>query len=700
MVDCKDAGKGALRVFALIFAVLASMQVASALEGWNFSRDVTITNNLNQDLTNYQIKITLNTAELISKGKMRSDCGDILFTDSNGNLLNYWIRPETCNTSSTEIWVKVSSIPALGTVKITMWYGNPSATSLSNGEAVFEWFDDASTDKSSSYVLRDIYNAGLNANFSYDATNKRYTFSTVNDRAALTVADLVLSDAEIEIRFITPSSITGNYQFGAVVRYSSQGVYYLRTVNSNSPDRLSVVYEPNPPNADAEILKYTSFSGDVITTDSVYTFIARAYDDNLYCWISLEDKSISITHTELTSGEWGVFLAYASGSTVYFDLVKIRKYVELEPSVSIGEEKSEFILISAKNEKTGETLTNFAVSYYEIGESGEFLSRSSVENQNVVALAPGKHFVCVASDTFFERCKVVFKTDYTVEETFYLPPQADTIYTTVTVFDPTGFFYSIGSTVALYVKEGEILDERFIDASHKASLPLIIGKTYLVGVRNPQDSRIVGYISSAQYSITLYVNQLEFPQQHYAAVLFNCTQTESYIKCNWSTQAGNTSYATMEIYDVNGNLVAKYEAETPNGSFTFLQTGEIYRVVFKVINDIQSVEYSFASLNLTAIPTPTPVTPAYITPGVSIPSFDVKSVPAEYRMLFIGGLALVASMFFRRTHAPIGMAVSLAIIVASVVSGLLEINHNLIILLILILAISFFEIERTRGTVR
>ena len=676
------------------------MQVASALEGWNFSRDITITNNLNQDLSDYQIKITLNTAELINKGRMRSDCGDIRFTDSNGNLLNYWVRPDTCNSQNTEIWVKVPSIPALGTVKITMWYGNPSATSLSNGEAVFEWFDDASTDKSSNYTWVDIWNTGRSATLTYDSNNKRYTISISSaDHHAFVVNTLDIKNAEIYVRYITASSIPNWYEFGTVMRYTSGGIYWVRNVGSPGLG-LEMYYEANPPSTSVTLLKRVSFSSG-IEPSTVYETGASAYENYFSAWTSKENKQFTATSNHnLNAGKWGVFFAYLAGSTIYFDLIWIKKYVYPEPSVSVSNEKSNYLQVFVKNEKTGETLTNYTLTYYEIGESGEFLSQSSVENQNFVTLAPGKYFVCVVNDTFFERCKVVFKTEYTVEETFYLPPQADTIYTTVTVFDPTGFFYSIGSTVALYVKEGEVLDERFIDVSHKASLPLIIGKTYLVGVRNPHDSRIVGYISSAQYSITLYVNQLEFPQQHYAAVLFNCTQTESYIKCNWSTQAGNTSYATMEIYDVGGNLVAKYEADTPSGSFTFLQTGEIYRVVFKVINDIQSVEYSFTSLNLTAIPTLTPVTPAYITPGVSIPSFDVKSVPAEYRMLFIGGLALVASMFFRRTHAPIGMAVSLAIIVASVVSGLLEINHNLIILLILILAISFFEIERTRGTVR
>jgi len=42
---------------------------------------------------------------------MRSDCGDIRFKDSDGNILNYSIEPNKCNTNNTKIWVKFPIIP-------------------------------------------------------------------------------------------------------------------------------------------------------------------------------------------------------------------------------------------------------------------------------------------------------------------------------------------------------------------------------------------------------------------------------------------------------------------------------------------------------------------------------------------------------------------------------------------------------------
>jgi len=121
----------------LLLLIPVLMMPAAALDGWLYYRDITISNSLDQELTNYQVKIVLDTYSLILGGKMRSDCGDIRFTDSGGNLLPYWVEPGTCNSQNTVIWVKVPSIPASGQTTIRLWYGNTSAESLSDVSSVF-----------------------------------------------------------------------------------------------------------------------------------------------------------------------------------------------------------------------------------------------------------------------------------------------------------------------------------------------------------------------------------------------------------------------------------------------------------------------------------------------------------------------------------------------------------------------------------
>ena len=112
---------------------------------WQYRRPITITEQSGSTLTDYQVKLTIDTANLISEGKMNSDCSDIRFTDENDNEIPYWIE-NGCNSANTIIWVKVPNIPANGQTTIYMYYGNPDATSESNGDEVFIFWDDFSSD--------------------------------------------------------------------------------------------------------------------------------------------------------------------------------------------------------------------------------------------------------------------------------------------------------------------------------------------------------------------------------------------------------------------------------------------------------------------------------------------------------------------------------------------------------------------------
>ncbi|MCX6355671.1 MAG: DUF2341 domain-containing protein [Candidatus Aureabacteria bacterium] len=99
------------------------------LSGWGYRKPITLSNS-GSALTDYQVLLTMNTEELIP-AKMRSDGGDIRFTDSDEiTLINCWIK-SGINTASTKIWVKVPSVPA-GSKMIYVYYGNSGAGSVSD----------------------------------------------------------------------------------------------------------------------------------------------------------------------------------------------------------------------------------------------------------------------------------------------------------------------------------------------------------------------------------------------------------------------------------------------------------------------------------------------------------------------------------------------------------------------------------------
>lgn len=86
-------------------------------------------------MSNYQIFISTSGLN-IPADKRRADWGDIRFTNFLGNtMFNYWLE------TSTGYWVKVTDLPS-GTTQIYVYYGNPTATSISSGSATFDFYDD------------------------------------------------------------------------------------------------------------------------------------------------------------------------------------------------------------------------------------------------------------------------------------------------------------------------------------------------------------------------------------------------------------------------------------------------------------------------------------------------------------------------------------------------------------------------------
>ena len=109
------------------------------LTQWNFIKSHTITHpyGINDE---YQIKIVAykgrgisNNSTVYLNERCKSDFSDIRFTDSNYNLLNYWI--EEVNTEYAIIWIKLPTILPQNTIYII--YGNENAESLSDGESTF-----------------------------------------------------------------------------------------------------------------------------------------------------------------------------------------------------------------------------------------------------------------------------------------------------------------------------------------------------------------------------------------------------------------------------------------------------------------------------------------------------------------------------------------------------------------------------------
>lgn len=77
------------------------------------------------------------------------DYGDVRFTNSTGAELAYYLWPDY-DSSSARFTVRLEGATSAGT--LTVHYGNPSATTASDGGATFQFYDDFSAGLSSDWV--------------------------------------------------------------------------------------------------------------------------------------------------------------------------------------------------------------------------------------------------------------------------------------------------------------------------------------------------------------------------------------------------------------------------------------------------------------------------------------------------------------------------------------------------------------------
>lgn len=120
--------KALLNLILFLALSLGTMKAQnSCFEVWRYITPVTVTNP-NGQLTDFQVKLTLNTQALISAGKMNADGSDIRITGPDCcTALPYWIQGGI-NTPTTDIWVRVPNIFPSSSTDLAFYYGNALAT--------------------------------------------------------------------------------------------------------------------------------------------------------------------------------------------------------------------------------------------------------------------------------------------------------------------------------------------------------------------------------------------------------------------------------------------------------------------------------------------------------------------------------------------------------------------------------------------
>ncbi|MEW6592808.1 MAG: DUF2341 domain-containing protein, partial [Candidatus Hadarchaeota archaeon] len=298
------------------------------LVGWGRRMPVTVASQ--GALSDYQVSV-----DVPLRPAMRPDAADIRFTLGDGvTLLPHWV--ESRGQASARAWVRVPLLNA-GKTGFYVYYGNPAASGAENGSAVFEFFDDASMDRSGSYTQVDLYSSGAGGVLSYDPAGRKYDISTANDVSAWTVP-VAGEDLEISFMARTPAALSTYEQFGAVMRYSGAGAYWLSARNVY-PSEIVAVKNPAPPSESFTTIASSRYQGYAIESGTWYSVSARAVGNELSFLISLENKSLAVTDASYGFGRPGIIIFSGAPASFAFRDVRVRKLASVEPAASVGAEE-------------------------------------------------------------------------------------------------------------------------------------------------------------------------------------------------------------------------------------------------------------------------------------------------------------------------------------------------------------------------
>ena len=255
------------------------------ISGSNFARTykrpVVITNS-GSTLSDYQVLMTLDTASLVSAGKMRSDGADIrLYSADMATSLPFWIEPSSINTAVTKMWVKVPTLNS-GTTTIFLAYGDPNNTDASSAANTFDYF---------------VQNAG-----------GAYTPTSLN--------------------FVVEGYINNQSDWRMAV-YSNAGYYYSLLMPWSGGDSR------------VDYIKANVWNRNVVTGGPRYTtyrFRATVYRDTTSHFIAVnKDNGVTLFNTSANDYVPSVGSTINYGPTTWSF---VRKYAATEPSPALGAEVS------------------------------------------------------------------------------------------------------------------------------------------------------------------------------------------------------------------------------------------------------------------------------------------------------------------------------------------------------------------------
>jgi len=300
---------------------------------WKYRKPIVINNPNSGELQGFSVCVKLDSTNF-DFSKAKSDGSDLRFTLSNGVIrIPYWIESYDSSNEKAVVWIRVDL--SVGDNTFYMYYGNPSASSESDGDSVFEFFDDfngAELDMNKWQHI-DLYHNGLHGQYSVSNGVLSTTGQTSDDDTDGLVSKTVFGPAIILESKAKLNLQGNNEQLGLVYSADNEKNNYVARYTNGGTDYELI----------SKISGSSSVNSDWIdiTADSNWHRLKIIFDGSNHKFFVDGVDVVDWQNSDLGAGYVGVWMTY-NGKTEY-DWFFARKFADQEPTVTCGtEEHSSF----------------------------------------------------------------------------------------------------------------------------------------------------------------------------------------------------------------------------------------------------------------------------------------------------------------------------------------------------------------------
>jgi len=289
-------------------------------------REITITN-AGGALSDYQVRVQLTTVDMGSPYQnVNVDGSDLRFTDPADTPLSYWIESWN-NSGDSLVWVRVPSVSG-GSSTIYMYYGDASASSQSDGNATFLFFDDFED-----HAAGDIA----------DGWQPAGTYQVADDGGLKVLDDGTGSGEAVVAGFITSQSLSVRHRFRSVdgvIDYAGLVLWYTSGTHMiyAGPETVSIgsLWEINGQPS------FTLIGGNFPISPALDTgwHVQEVSVATTSVTVRLDETVLGTGSVSFgSSGGYSGFWSQYNGHRAYHDWHLARKYVDPEPDAVVGAEQ-------------------------------------------------------------------------------------------------------------------------------------------------------------------------------------------------------------------------------------------------------------------------------------------------------------------------------------------------------------------------